>query len=68
MISAGVALCVLFVVVDDECVVVLPPSEYVRPVHQVVADHRQTVPPRFNDGLHVMQAAISAGVKRLQTL
>lgn len=48
-------------------VVVLAPHEYAAPMGEVVRNNRQSVPPGFHHGLHVMQAGVAAQVCRLKS-
>lgn len=47
-------------------VVVLAPHEYAAPVGEVIRNNRQSIPPGFNHGLHIMQTGVAAQVGRLK--
>lgn len=54
-LRAGLLVALLVVVRHDELVVVLAPREHVAPVAEIVGDDGQTVAPRLDHGLDVVQ-------------
>lgn len=48
-------------------IVVLPPHEDAAPVGEVIRHDRQSVPPGFHHGLHIVQAGVAAQVGRLKS-
>lgn len=49
---------VLLVVLHDHLIMMLPPSEDVVPVTQIVGYHRQSVTPGLHDGLHIVERVL----------
>ena len=54
--------------VHDRLVVVVPPSEDIAPMGKIIRSHWESIPPGFDNGLHVVERVAATDVPGLEAL